>query len=99
MSTLRSYLGSNHLSLEHGQQQESCGLAPPAAASRYSKPKLINLSRCRGNDNLNGLIPKKLQQLWPFSIHGWSDLSNHGCNRWFVVNGKMSEANNLRIEV
>src|SRR5215470_9771128 len=22
------------------------------------------------NDNLNGLIPKKLQQLWPFSIHG-----------------------------
>src|SRR5262245_18631219 len=27
MSTLQSYLGSNHLSLRNGRQQESCGLA------------------------------------------------------------------------
>src|SRR5215468_3182451 len=27
MSRLQSYLGSNHLSLQHGQPQESCGLA------------------------------------------------------------------------
>src|SRR5262245_6448659 len=29
MSTLQSYLGSNHLSLQNGQPQESCGLGRP----------------------------------------------------------------------
>ncbi len=62
--------------LNFAEVAEMIGLSEEAVrnaareASRYSKPNLINLSRRRGNDNLNGLIPKKLQQLWPFSIHG-----------------------------